>query len=64
MPTLNAVPIQMIYERWVSKYAAPWAGMLTAMKDNIEGPAKPARERKARSAPRVSRLFGAERERE
>ncbi|MFZ4576298.1 MAG: ArsR/SmtB family transcription factor [Phycisphaerales bacterium] len=65
--TLNAVPIQMIYERWVSKYAAPWAGMLTAMKDSIEGPAKPSRARKSPTEratdPRVSRLFGAESER-
>lgn len=65
--TLNAVPIQMIYERWVSKYAAPWASMLTAMKDSIEGSAKPSRARKPQTVratdPRVSRLFGAESER-
>ena len=65
--SLNVVPIRMIYERWVSKYAAPWAGMLTAMKDSIEGPAKPSRTRKPQPVratdPRVSRLFGAESER-
>ena len=26
---LNAVPIQQIHERWVSKYAQPWAATLT-----------------------------------
>ena len=36
---LNPVPIQMIYERWVSRYQARWAGMLTDLKGAIEGPA-------------------------
>src|SRR5213596_3119481 len=26
---LNAVPIQLVHERWVSKYADRWAGALT-----------------------------------
>ena len=33
---LNAVPIQMIYERWMSGYAGRWAGSLTNLKDQIE----------------------------
>jgi DNA-binding transcriptional ArsR family regulator len=33
---LNPVPIRMIYDRWVSKYAAPWASALTALKHDIE----------------------------
>jgi len=33
---LNAVPIRQIYDRWVSKYAEPWAIGLTAMKDELE----------------------------
>lgn len=36
---LNPVPIQMVYERWVSKYAQPWAQALTGLKQQIEGKA-------------------------
>ncbi|MBT8079122.1 MAG: ArsR family transcriptional regulator [Gammaproteobacteria bacterium] len=32
----NAVPIQMIYERWSSEYSALWAGKLTAFKFGVE----------------------------
>ena len=28
----NAVPIQMIHERWTTEYSAYWAGQLTRMK--------------------------------
>lgn len=38
--SLNAVPIRMIYERWVSKYADLWATQLVALKRSLE-PAKP-----------------------
>jgi len=33
---LNAVPIRLIYERWVSKYAQPWAATLTGLKAELE----------------------------
>jgi uncharacterized protein YndB with AHSA1/START domain/DNA-binding MarR family transcriptional regulator len=33
---LNPVPIRLIYERWVSKYAEPWASGLTGLKDELE----------------------------
>ena len=33
---LNAVPIQQIHERWVSKYAEPWAATLTGLKRAVE----------------------------
>jgi DNA-binding transcriptional ArsR family regulator len=33
---LNAVPIQLIHERWVSKYAEPWAATLTGLKRTVE----------------------------
>ncbi|HEX3510556.1 MAG TPA: metalloregulator ArsR/SmtB family transcription factor [Solirubrobacteraceae bacterium] len=33
---LNAVPIRLVHDRWVSKYAEPWAAMLTGLKTNIE----------------------------
>ena len=32
----NAVPIQMIHERWTDEYSAHWAGKLTALKRRIE----------------------------
>jgi DNA-binding transcriptional ArsR family regulator len=33
---LNPVPIRLIHERWVSKYAEPWASALTQLKRDIE----------------------------
>jgi uncharacterized protein YndB with AHSA1/START domain len=33
---LNPVPIQLVHERWVSKYAEPWAATLTGIKRNLE----------------------------
>jgi DNA-binding transcriptional ArsR family regulator len=33
---LNAVPIRLIHERWVSKYAEPWAATLTGLKRQLE----------------------------
>ena len=33
---LNAVPIRLIHDRWVSKYAAPWAAALTGIKHRLE----------------------------
>lgn len=33
---LNAVPIRLVHDRWVSKYAAPWAAGLSALKHDIE----------------------------
>jgi DNA-binding transcriptional ArsR family regulator len=33
---LNPVPIRLIYERWVSKYAEPWAAALTGLKTTLE----------------------------
>ena len=33
---LNAVPIRLIYERWVSKFAEPWAAALTELKHELE----------------------------
>lgn len=42
---LNPVPIQMVYDRWVSKYAQPWSQTLAGLKYTLEGgnmQAKPA----------------------
>lgn len=33
---LNPVPIRLVHDRWVSKYAQPWAATLSAIKHNIE----------------------------
>src|SRR5436189_4749867 len=33
---LNPVPIRLVYERWVSKYAQPWVSGLTALKRELE----------------------------
>jgi DNA-binding transcriptional ArsR family regulator len=33
---LNPVPIQLIQDRWVSKYAQPWASALTGLKAELE----------------------------
>jgi uncharacterized protein YndB with AHSA1/START domain len=35
---LNAVPIQLVHDRWVSKYAEPWAASLSGLKDRLESP--------------------------
>lgn len=34
--SLNVVPIQKIYERWVSKYEGLWASTLLRIKDDAE----------------------------
>jgi uncharacterized protein YndB with AHSA1/START domain len=33
---LNTVPIQLVHDRWVSKYAAPWAETLAGLKHGLE----------------------------
>jgi uncharacterized protein YndB with AHSA1/START domain/DNA-binding transcriptional ArsR family regulator len=33
---LNAIPIRRVHDRWVSKYAAPWAATLTSLKQTLE----------------------------
>src|SRR5947199_3807924 len=35
---LNPVPIRLIHDRWVSKYAEPWAAALSGLKDRLETP--------------------------
>lgn len=36
---LNPVPIQQIYQRWVSRYQRPWAEALTSLKSQLESEA-------------------------
>jgi len=33
---LNPVPIRLIHDRWVSKFAEPWAAALTGLKHELE----------------------------
>ena len=33
---LNPVPIRLIHDRWVSKYAEPWASALSEIKRDLE----------------------------
>src|SRR5436190_13845766 len=33
---LNPVPIREVHDRWVSKYAEPWASALTGLKRDLE----------------------------
>src|SRR5712691_7822625 len=35
---LNPVPIRLVHDRWVSKYAEPWAATLTGLKRRLENP--------------------------
>src|SRR2546421_5406010 len=33
---LNPVPIRLVHDRWVSKYAEPWAATLSELKHDLE----------------------------
>jgi DNA-binding transcriptional ArsR family regulator len=33
---LNPVPIRLVHDRWVSKYAEPWAAALSDLKHTLE----------------------------
>ena len=33
---LNPVPIQQVYDRWVSRYMQPWTDALTSLKRDLE----------------------------
>src|ERR1039458_8976433 len=33
---LNTVPIRLVHDRWVSKYAEPWSATLSALKTHLE----------------------------
>src|SRR5580692_7473579 len=33
---LNPIPIRLVHDRWVSKYAAPWAAGLSELKQKLE----------------------------
>src|ERR1700712_908157 len=35
---LNPVPIRLVHDRWVSKYAEPWVSGLSDLKQRLESP--------------------------
>jgi uncharacterized protein YndB with AHSA1/START domain len=35
---LNPIPIRLVHDRWVSKYAEPWAATLSDLKERLENP--------------------------
>ena len=35
---LNPIPIRLVHDRWVSKYAEPWAAALSELKQELEKP--------------------------
>ena len=35
---LNPVPIRLVHDRWVSKYAEPWAAALSGLRSILENP--------------------------
>ena len=35
---LNPVPIRLVHDRWVSKYAEPWVATLSDLKNRLESP--------------------------
>jgi len=37
---LNPVPIRLIHDRWIGKYAEPWASALSELKKEIESEEK------------------------
>src|ERR1700748_3072523 len=38
---LNPVPIRLVHDRWVSKYAEPWTAALSDIKTRLETPMEP-----------------------
>jgi uncharacterized protein YndB with AHSA1/START domain len=54
---LNPVPIRLVHDRWVSKYAEPWAAALSDLKSQLEQPVERVYEVYIRTTP--SRLWEA-----
>jgi uncharacterized protein YndB with AHSA1/START domain len=48
---LNPVPIRLIHDRWVSKYAEPWAATLSDLKHRLETPVEKVFEIYIRTTP-------------
>jgi len=48
---LNPVPIRLVHDRWVSKYAEPWAAALSGLKERLERPMEKVFEMYIRTTP-------------
>src|ERR687890_443741 len=48
---LNPVPIRLVHDRWVSKYAEPWAAALSDLKTRLERPVEKVFEIYIRTTP-------------
>jgi len=48
---LNAVPIRLVHDRWVSKYAEPWVAGLSDLKTRMESPMEKVFEIYIKAAP-------------
>ncbi|WP_328680959.1 metalloregulator ArsR/SmtB family transcription factor [Streptomyces sp. NBC_00322] len=48
---LNPVPIRLVHDRWVSKYAEPWAAALSGLKSRLESPVEKVFEIYIRTTP-------------
>jgi uncharacterized protein YndB with AHSA1/START domain len=48
---LNPVPIRLVHDRWVSKYAEPWAATLSEIKEQLEKPMEKVFEIYVRTTP-------------
>ncbi len=40
---LNPVPIQRVFDRWVSRYMRPWTEALVSLRDELETPTRKER---------------------
>ena len=50
---LNPVPIRLVHDRWVSKYAEPWAAELSDLKSRLERPMEKVFEIYIRTTPEL-----------
>ncbi len=50
---LNPVPIRLVHDRWVSKYAEPWAAALSGLKSRLERPMEKVFEIYIRTTPEL-----------
>ena len=57
---LNPVPIRLVHDRWVSKYAEPWVATLSGLKQRLESPMEKVFEIYIRTTP--ERLWEATKE--
>jgi uncharacterized protein YndB with AHSA1/START domain len=48
---LNPVPIRLVHDRWVSKYAEPWTAALSDLKQRLENPMEKVFEIYIRTSP-------------